>query len=388
MRAIRGNDISMIFQEPMTSLNPVLTVGRQIGETLRLHQGLDKQAAEARAVEMLTLVGIPEPARRVREYPHQLSGGMRQRVMIAMALACNPKLLIADEPTTALDVTIQAQILQLMLDLKRRVGAAIILITHDLGVVAEIAERVMVMYAGRKVEEAPVRRAVPLAAHPYTQGLLGAVPKLGSSLTGAATAAGRNSRPGAEPASSASRAASLPGAVRWRPISAAQVAPALEEKAPGHVAACHYAPQGGGRAHERPAARRSTTSRSIFRSAAGCSAASRELRLRRGRRVLRDRARRDAVAGRRIRLRQVDGRPRHPAAVRHHRRPGACWMASASTIFPPRGCAACAGACRWCSRIRSPASIRACACAISWPSRSAISASPSRRRTRRRGSRR
>ena len=186
MRAIRGNDISMIFQEPMTSLNPVLTVGRQIGETLRMHQGLDKQAAEARAIEMLTLVGIPEPARRVREYPHQLSGGMRQRVMIAMALACNPKLLIADEPTTALDVTIQAQILQLMLDLKRRVGAAIVLITHDLGVVAEIAERVMVMYAGRKVEEAPVAELFRSPRHPYTQGLLGAVPKLGSSLTGAA----------------------------------------------------------------------------------------------------------------------------------------------------------------------------------------------------------
>ena len=186
MRAIRGNDISMIFQEPMTSLNPVLTVGRQIGETLRMHQGLDKQAAEARAVEMLTLVGIPEPARRVREYPHQLSGGMRQRVMIAMALACNPKLLIADEPTTALDVTIQAQILQLMLDLKRRVGAAIMLITHDLGVVAEIAERVMVMYAGRKVEEAPVAELFRSPRHPYTQGLLGAVPKLGSSLTGTA----------------------------------------------------------------------------------------------------------------------------------------------------------------------------------------------------------
>src|SRR6266446_3545876 len=182
MRAIRGNDISMIFQEPMTSLNPVLTVGRQIGETLRMHQGLDKPAALARAIEMLILVGIPEPARRVREYPHQLSGGMRQRVMIAMALACNPKLLIADEPTTALDVTIQAQILQLMLDLKRRVGAAIILITHDLGVVAEIAERVMVMYAGRKVEEAPVAELFRSPRHPYTQGLLGAVPKLGSSL--------------------------------------------------------------------------------------------------------------------------------------------------------------------------------------------------------------
>src|SRR3954465_13166446 len=183
-RAIRGNDISMIFQEPMTSLNPVLTVGRQIRETLMIHQGLDTAVAEAHAIEMLTLVGIPEPARRVREYPHQLSGGMRQRVMIAIALACNPKLLIADEPTTALDVTIQAQILKLMLDLKQRVGAAIILITHDLGVVAEIAERVMVMYAGRKVEEAPVAELFRAPRHPYTQGLLGALPKLGSSLSG------------------------------------------------------------------------------------------------------------------------------------------------------------------------------------------------------------
>src|SRR5712672_1348140 len=168
MRGIRGKDISMIFQEPMTSLNPVLTVGRQIGETLRLHEGLDGQAAEARAVEMLALVGIPEPARRVREYPHQLSGGMRQRVMIAMALACNPKLLIADEPTTALDVTIQAQILRLMLDLKHRVGAAIMLITHDLGVVAEVAEEVVVMYAGRKVEEASVETIFASPMHPYT----------------------------------------------------------------------------------------------------------------------------------------------------------------------------------------------------------------------------
>src|SRR3954454_22495001 len=186
MRSIRGNDVSMIFQEPMTSLNPVLSVGRQIGETLRLHQRLDRKAAAARAVEMLALVGIPAPRRRVREYPHQLSGGMRQRVVIAIALACNPKLLIADEPTTALDVTIQAQILKLMLDLKHRVGAAIILITHDLGVVAEIAERVMVMYAGRKVEEAPVADLFRSPRHPYTQGLLGAVPRLGSSLTGTA----------------------------------------------------------------------------------------------------------------------------------------------------------------------------------------------------------
>jgi len=240
MRAIRGNDISMIFQEPMTSLNPVLSVGRQIGETLRLHQGLDKQEAEARAVEMLALVGIPAPERRVGEYPHQLSGGMRQRVMIAMALACSPKLLIADEPTTALDVTIQAQILKLMLDLKQRVGAAIILITHDLGVVAETAERVMVMYAGRKVEEAPVTELFRSPRHPYTQGLLGALPRLGSSLTG-----------------ETKRLAEIPGQVpdlRQRiegcvfagrcPLVTdlcRQFAPGLEEKAPRHIAACHYA---------------------------------------------------------------------------------------------------------------------------------------------------
>src|SRR6266478_5851553 len=169
MREVRGNDISMIFQEPMTSLNPVLTIGRQIAEPLRLHQGLSREGVEKRVVEMLGLVGIAEPRRRAREYPHQLSGGMRQRVMIAIALACRPKLLIADEPTTALDVTIQAQILNLMTDLKQRVGAAIILITHDLGVVAEIAERVMVMYAGRKVEEAPVAELFRSPRHPYTR---------------------------------------------------------------------------------------------------------------------------------------------------------------------------------------------------------------------------
>ena len=183
MRKVRGNDISMIFQEPMTSLNPVLTVGRQLGETLRLHQRRGQAEAEARAIEMLRLVGIPEAERRLDEYPHQLSGGMRQRVMIAMALSCGPKLLIADEPTTALDVTIQAQILDLMRDLKGKIGAAIILITHDLGVVAEVAERVMVMYAGRKVEEAPVAQLYRSPRHPYTQGLLGSMPKLGSPST-------------------------------------------------------------------------------------------------------------------------------------------------------------------------------------------------------------
>jgi peptide/nickel transport system ATP-binding protein len=240
MRDIRGNEISMIFQEPMTSLNPVLTVGRQIGETLRLHQGLSAKQAEAKAVEMLTLVGIPEPVRRVREYPHQLSGGMRQRVMIAIALACNPKLLIADEPTTALDVTIQAQILELMRDLKHRVGAAIVLITHDLGVVAEVAERVIVMYAGRKVEEAAVGPLFRDPKHPYTQGLLGSMPKLGSSLHGQETRLAEI--PGLVP----SLKQKIPGCVFASRCPKAtdfcvQVAPALEEKAPGHVAACHYA---------------------------------------------------------------------------------------------------------------------------------------------------
>jgi peptide/nickel transport system ATP-binding protein len=243
MRQIRGNDISMIFQEPMTSLNPVLTVGRQIGETLRLHQGLDAREAEAKAIEMLTLVGIPEPVRRVREYPHQLSGGMRQRVMIAMALACNPKLLIADEPTTALDVTIQAQILDLMRDLKRRLGSAIMLITHDLGVVAEMAQRVVVMYAGRKVEEAPVREIFARPMHPYTQGLLGAVPKLGSSL--GARGRGRLTEiPGLvpslrEPIVGCAFAGRCPFVTDF----CRSTAPAIEAKAPGHQVACHYAGQ-------------------------------------------------------------------------------------------------------------------------------------------------
>jgi peptide/nickel transport system ATP-binding protein len=240
MREVRGNDISMVFQEPMTSLNPVLTIGRQIAEPLRLHQGLPRKQVEERVVEMLGLVGIAEPRRRAREYPHQLSGGMRQRVMIAMALACHPKLLIADEPTTALDVTIQAQILGLMADLKSRVGAAIILITHDLGVVAEIAKRVMVMYAGRKVEEAPVAELFRSPRHPYTQGLLNAVPKLGSSLGARGTKLAEI--PGVVP-SLKERIAGCVFASRcaFARELCRRVAPVLEEKAPGHFAACHFA---------------------------------------------------------------------------------------------------------------------------------------------------
>ncbi|HEX8695314.1 MAG TPA: ABC transporter ATP-binding protein [Longimicrobium sp.] len=182
MRQIRGNDIAMIFQEPMTSLNPVFTVGDQIMESLMLHQGLNKRDARTRAIDMLQLVGIPIPHQRVDEYPHQLSGGMRQRVMIAMALACDPKLLIADEPTTALDVTIQAQILELLNRLQEELGMSIILITHDLGVVAETCDRVIVMYAGQVFEEGPVDDVFHDPQNPYTEGLLRSMPKLGEQI--------------------------------------------------------------------------------------------------------------------------------------------------------------------------------------------------------------
>jgi peptide/nickel transport system ATP-binding protein len=180
LREIRGREIAFVFQEPMTSLNPAFRVGNQIAEVLRRHLGLSRAEARTRAIELLDLVRIPAPERRVDEYPHQLSGGMRQRVMIAMALACDPKILIADEPTTALDVTIQAGILDLMRDIRERLGTAIVLITHNLGVVADIADRVIVMYAGRKVEEAPVRELYAHPQHPYTIGLLGAIPRPGA----------------------------------------------------------------------------------------------------------------------------------------------------------------------------------------------------------------
>jgi len=241
MRSIRGNEISMIFQEPMTSLNPVLTIGHQIAETFTLHQGLGRANALAKAVDMLRLVHIPEAARRIGEYPHQLSGGMRQRVMIAMALACNPKLLIADEPTTALDVTIQAQILDLMRELKQQIETAIVLITHDLGVVAEMAQRVVVMYAGRMAEEAAVAELFRRPLHPYTKGLLNSMPRLGASLDRAHT-----QRLAEIPGTVPSLREAIPGCAFAARCAFAtdlchRAMPAFEEKEPGHFAACFHA---------------------------------------------------------------------------------------------------------------------------------------------------
>jgi peptide/nickel transport system ATP-binding protein len=236
MRRIRGNEISMIFQEPMTSLNPVLTVGRQIAESLVLHRGMTRADAMTRTIELLRLVHIPEAARRAGEYPHQMSGGMRQRVMIAMALACDPKLLIADEPTTALDVTIQAQILDLMRELQAKTGTAILLITHDLGVVAEMAQRVVVMYAGRKVEEAPVGELFARPRHPYTRGLMNSMPRLGASH-------GARQRlqeiPGMVPSLREPLAGCAFAARCGYAVDACRAhVPAFEPKAPGHAVAC------------------------------------------------------------------------------------------------------------------------------------------------------
>ena len=242
MRNVRGNEMSMIFQEPMTSLNPVMTIGEQIGEAIRLHQAMPASAVAEKAVEMLRLARIPEPAQRAGEYPHQLSGGMRQRAMIAMALACNPKVLIADEPTTALDVTIQAQILELMQDLQRELGTALILITHDLGIVAETAQRVIVLYAGRKVEEAEVEELFARPQHPYTRGLMASIPRLPSMRGEAAVAGARLAEiPGMVPALS-----NLPSGCVFAPRCAladqrcAAEFPPYEEKRPGHWAACWH----------------------------------------------------------------------------------------------------------------------------------------------------
>jgi peptide/nickel transport system ATP-binding protein len=237
MRRIRGKEISMIFQEPMTSLNPVFTVGEQIAEAIRLHEGLGRRDAMDKTVEMLRLVHIPNAERRVKEYPHQLSGGMRQRVMIAMALSCSPKLLIADEPTTALDVTIQAQILELLNELKAKLGMAIMLITHDMGVIAETAQRVVVMYAAEVVEEAPVGELFKEPLHPYTQGLLRSIPRIDLAAT---TRIRLEQIPGTVPTL---RGDIKPGC-RFAPRCALakpmhfEQTPPLKEVRPGHKVAC------------------------------------------------------------------------------------------------------------------------------------------------------
>ncbi|MSP77110.1 MAG: ABC transporter ATP-binding protein [Rhodospirillaceae bacterium] len=239
MKRLRGHRISMIFQEPMTSLNPVLTVGTQIAENVVRHLKVPKRAAFDRATEMLDLVRIADPARRVHEYPHQLSGGMRQRVMIAMALSCDPQVLIADEPTTALDVTIQAQILDLMLELKEKTGTAIVLITHDLGVVAETTERVVVMYAGRKVEEAGVEALFAEPLHPYTRGLMRAIPRLDIEADAAGTRPRLQEIPGMVPQLTR---AIVGCAFAPRCAFAAErcrvEAPPIVEVLPGHKVAC------------------------------------------------------------------------------------------------------------------------------------------------------
>jgi oligopeptide/dipeptide ABC transporter ATP-binding protein len=233
MRKIRGNEISMVFQEPMTSLNPVFTCGDQIVEAITLHQGLTKREAKARAVEMLRLVGIPSPEERVDEYPHQLSGGMRQRVMIAMALSCNPSLLIADEPTTALDVTIQAQILELLAKLGEDLAMSVIVITHDLGVIAEVTERVVVMYAGRVTEYADVGPLFNSPLHPYTVGLLQSIPRLGRRRERLKVIPGNVPNP-----------LNFPPACRFHPRCPLAIdkcraeEPDLEELSPGHYVRC------------------------------------------------------------------------------------------------------------------------------------------------------
>jgi peptide/nickel transport system ATP-binding protein/oligopeptide transport system ATP-binding protein len=239
LRQLRGSAIGMIFQEPMTSLNPVFTIGDQITETIRVHERIGAAAARTRGIEMLARVGIPSPERRIDDFPHQLSGGMRQRVMIAMALSCSPQLLLADEPTTALDVTIQAQILDLLRDLQRELGMAIVIITHNMGVIAEFADRVAVMYAGRIAEEGTVDRIFDAPSHPYTAGLLSSTPDMLAEVPRLRTI------PGALPS-----LYELPPGCRFAPRCARRIEacdggrPAMQDLAPGHRAACIRATEG------------------------------------------------------------------------------------------------------------------------------------------------
>ncbi|MFP5069854.1 ABC transporter ATP-binding protein [Pseudonocardia nantongensis] len=232
LRSIRGNDVAMIFQEPMTSLNPAFRVGDQIAETVRLHRGGSRRAARERAIEVLGLVGIPQPRRRVDDYPHEFSGGMRQRAMIAMAVSCEPRLLIADEPTTALDVTIQAQVLELLADMQSELGMSVLLVTHDLGVVAEVCERVIVMYAGQVVEQAGVTELFDHPRHPYTEGLLAAMPQLGTRERRPSSISGRTPEPWA-----------MPPGCRFAPrcsyaLAGCEVPPPLVRTRPDHLTRC------------------------------------------------------------------------------------------------------------------------------------------------------
>jgi peptide/nickel transport system ATP-binding protein len=243
MQELRGKDVSVVFQEPMTSLNPAYTIGRQIGEVLQQHERLSRRQVRERTVELLSLVGMPDARRRADSFPHQLSGGMRQRVMIAIAVACNPKVLIADEPTTALDVTVQAGVLDVIRKLRDELGTAVVLITHDLGVVADVADRVVVMYAGRRVEQAPVAEVFARPQHPYTVGLLGALPGRARLVDGRRRL---TEIPGLVPAPT-----SDPDECQFHPRcpratdSCRDIRPLLEPKQAGHLAACHHPGPGG-----------------------------------------------------------------------------------------------------------------------------------------------
>ena len=331
MRRIRGRHVAMIFQEPMTSLNPVLRIGLQIMEPLTIHLKMDEKAARARAIELLTLVGITDPESRLGQYPHQLSGGMRQRVMIAIGLACNPKLLIADEPTTALDVTIQAQILELMKDLSRRLGVAVVIITHNLGIVARYADRVNVMYAARLVESGTAERVFSRPLHPYARGLLAAVPRLDR---------GRSAKlatiEGAPP-----NLLAPPEGCRFRPrcrfaIDQCHTLPPFVAAEPGHVVACHRVAEiealDAGPVDRRPASAKAGCNGNGSDVILDIRNASKFFPIRSGlfrraeddtgrqRRDARCQARRDAGAGGRVGLRKIDPGPAGAAARRSHGR--------------------------------------------------------------------